>query len=178
MNDSVKLTWTLKEGSSFANYDVYVNGELKGNTKAQSSHLRVWRKEHVLLRLLQRQQQDSQHFQSSFLLKCKKSVKVLSVTNPEGISVEEGTTFKELKLPNKVTVTVTGNLNEEVEVTWAKDNYQTTPGTYTLEGTLTMGENMKNPDDVKASIKVTVTKKGRRAETGKRCRLYSSECSD
>ena len=54
---------------------------------------------------------------------------------------------------------MTGNLNEEVEVTWAKDNYQTTPGTYTLEGTLTMGENMKNPDDVKASIKVTVTKK-------------------
>ena len=31
-DDSVKLTWTLKEGSSFASYDVYVNGELKGNT--------------------------------------------------------------------------------------------------------------------------------------------------
>ena len=84
---------------------------------------------------------------------------VLSVTNPAGISVEEGTAFKDLELPEKVTVTVTGNLNEEVAVTWAKGDYQTTPGTYTLEGTLTMGENMKNPDDVKASIKVTVTKK-------------------
>ena len=31
-DDSVKLTWTLKEGSSFASYDIYVNGELKGNT--------------------------------------------------------------------------------------------------------------------------------------------------
>ena len=31
-DDSVKLTWTLKEGSAFASYDVYVNGELKGNT--------------------------------------------------------------------------------------------------------------------------------------------------
>ena len=84
---------------------------------------------------------------------------VLSVTNPAGISVEEGTAFKDLELPEKVTVTVTGNLNEEVAVTWAKGDYQTTPGTYTLEGTLTMGENMKNPDGVKASIQVTVTKK-------------------
>jgi len=84
---------------------------------------------------------------------------VLSVTNPAGISVEEGTAFKDLELPEKVTVTVTGNLNEEVAVTWAKGDYQTTPGTYTLEGTLTMGENMENPDGVKASIQVTVTKK-------------------
>ena len=29
---SVKLAWTLKEGSSFASYDIYVNGERKGNT--------------------------------------------------------------------------------------------------------------------------------------------------
>ena len=54
---------------------------------------------------------------------------------------------------------MTGNLDQEVEVTWAEGDYQTTPGTYTLEGTLTMGKNMKNPDGVKASIKVTVTKK-------------------
>ena len=50
----------------------------------------------------------------------KNSVKVLSVTNPEGISVEEGTAFKKLELPEKVTVTVTGNLDQEVEVTWQK----------------------------------------------------------
>ena len=53
---------------------------------------------------------------------------------------------------------MTGNLNEEVAVTWAKGDYQTTPGIYTLEA-LTMGENMENPDGVKASIQVTVTKK-------------------
>ncbi len=54
---------------------------------------------------------------------------------------------------------MTGNLNEEAAVTWAKGDYQTTPGTLTLEGTLTMGQNMKNPDGVKASIQVTVAKR-------------------
>ena len=158
-DDSVKLTWTLKEGSSFANYDVYVNGELKGNTKAPEFTLKGLEEGTCVVKIVAKTAAGQSALPKQFSFERKKSVKVLSVTNPEGISVEEGTTFKELKLPNKVTVTVTGNLNEEVEVTWAKDNYQTTPGTYTLEGTLTMGENMKNPDDVKASIKVTVTKK-------------------
>ena len=158
-DDSVKLTWTLKEGSSFANYDVYVNGELKGNTKDPEFTLKGLEEGTCVVKIVAKTAAGQSALPKQFSFEMKKSVKVLSVTNPEGISVKEGTTFKELKLPNKVTVTVTGNLNEEVEVTWAKDNYQTTPGTYTLEGTLTMGENMKNPDDVKASIKVTVTKK-------------------
>ena len=158
-DDSVKLTWTLKEGSSFANYDVYVNGELKGNTKAPEFTLKGLEEGTCVVKIVAKTAAGQSALPKQFSFEMKKSVKVLSVTNPEGISVEEGTAFKELELPNKVTVTVTGNLNKEVEVTWAKDNYQTTPGTYTLEGTLTMGENMKNPDDVKASIKVTVKKK-------------------
>ncbi len=158
-DDSVKLTWTLKEGSSFANYDVYVNGELKGNTKDPEFTLKGLEEGTCVVKIVAKTAAGQSALPKQFSFEMKKSVKVLSVTNPEGISVEEGTTFKELKLPNKVTVTVTGNLNEEVEVTWAEGNYQTTPGTYTLEGTLTMGKNMKNPDGVKASIKVTVTKK-------------------
>ena len=158
-DDSVKLTWTLKEGSSFASYDIYVNGQLKGNTTEKEFTLKDLEDGTYVVKIVAKTAAGQSALPKQFSFEMKKSVKVLSVTNPEGISVEEGTTFKELKLPNKVTVTVTGNLNEEVEVTWAKDNYQTTPGTYTLEGTLTMGENMKNPDDVKASIKVTVTKK-------------------
>ena len=158
-DDSVKLTWTLKEGSSFANYDVYVNGELKGNTKDPEFTLKGLEDGTYVVKIVAKTAAGQSALPKQFSFEMKKSVKVLSVTNPEGISVEEGTAFKELELPNKVTVTVTGNLNKEVEVTWAKDNYQTTPGTYTLEGTLTMGENMKNPDDVKASIKVTVKKK-------------------
>ena len=158
-DDSVKLTWELKEGSTFASYDVYVNGELKGNTTEKEFTLKDLEDGTYVVKIVAKTAAGQSALPKQFSFEMKKSVKVLSVTNPEGISVEEGTAFKKLELPKKVSVTVTGNLNKEVEVTWAKDNYQTTPGTYTLEGTLTMGENMKNPDDVKASIKVTVTKK-------------------
>ena len=158
-DDSVKLTWTLKEGSSFASYDIYVNGQLKGNTTEKEFTLKDLEDGTYVVKIVAKTVAGQSALPKQFSFEMKKSVKVLSVTNPEGISVEEGTAFKKLELPEKVTVTVTGNLDQEVEVTWAEGDYQTTPGTYTLEGTLTMGKNMKNPDGVKASIKVTVTKK-------------------
>ena len=158
-DDSVKLTWELKEGSTFASYDIYVNGELKGNTTEKEFTLKDLEDGTYVVKIVAKTAAGQSALPKQFSFEMKNSVKVLSVTNPEGISVEEGTAFKKLELPEKVTVTVTGNLNEEVEVTWAEGDYQTTPGTYTLEGTLTMGKNMKNPDGVKASIKVTVTKK-------------------
>ena len=158
-DDSVKLTWELKEGSTFASYDIYVNGQLKGNTTEKEFTLKDLEDGTYVVKIVAKTAAGQSALPKQFSFEMKKSVKVLSVTNPEGISVEEGTAFKKLELPKKVTVTVTGNLNKEVEVTWAEGDYQTTPGSYTLEGTLTMGENMKNPNDVKASIKVTVTKK-------------------
>ena len=158
-DDSVKLTWTLKEGSSFASYDIYVNGQLKGNTTEKEFTLKDLEDGTYVVKIVAKTAAGQSALPKQFSFEMKNSVKVLSVTNPEGISVEEGTAFKKLELPEKVTVTVTGNLDQEVEVTWAEGDYQTTPGTYTLEGTLTMGKNMKNPDGVKASIKVTVTKK-------------------
>ena len=158
-DDSVKLTWTLKEGSTFASYEIYVNGQLKGNTTEKEFTLKDLEDGTYVVKIVAKTVAGQSALPKQFSFEMKKSVKVLSVTNPEGISVEEGTAFKKLELPEKVTVTVTGNLDQEVEVTWAEGDYQTTPGTYTLEGTLTMGKNMKNPDGVKASIKVTVTKK-------------------
>ena len=158
-DDSVKLTWTLKEGSTFASYEIYVNGQLKGNTTEKEFTLKDLEDGTYVVKIVAKTAAGQSALPKQFSFEMKKSVKVLSVTNPEGISVEEGTAFKKLELPEKVTVTVTGNLDQEVEVTWAEGDYQTTPGTYTLEGTLTMGKNMKNPDGVKASIKVTVTKK-------------------
>ena len=158
-DDSVKLTWTLKEGSTFASYEIYVNGQLKGNTTEKEFTLKDLEDGTYVVKIVAKTAAGQSALPKQFSFEMKNSVKVLSVTNPEGISVEEGTAFKKLELPEKVTVTVTGNLDQEVEVTWAEGDYQTTPGTYTLEGTLTMGKNMKNPDGVKASIKVTVTKK-------------------
>jgi len=164
-DDSVKLTWTLKKGSSFASYDIYVNGELKGNTTKTEFALSDLNDGTYVVKIVAKTAAGKSVLPKQFSFTIENNgggettKNVLSVTNPAGISVEEGTAFKDLELPEKVTVTVTGNLNEEVAVTWAKGDYQTTPGTYTLEGTLTMGENMENPDGVKASIQVTVTKK-------------------
>ena len=164
-DDSVKLTWTLKEGSSFASYDIYVNGELKGNTTKTEFALSDLNDGTYVVKIVAKTAAGKSVLPKQFSFTIENNgggettKNVLSVTNPAGISVEEGTAFKDLELPEKVTVTVTGNLNEEVAVTWAKGDYQTTPGIYTLEGTLTMGENMENPDGVKASIQVTVTKK-------------------
>lgn len=164
-DNSVKLTWTLKEGSSFASYDVYVNGELKGNTTKSEYTLNDLNDGTYVVKIVAKTATGQSVLPKQFSFTIENNgggettKNVLSVTNPAGISVEEGTAFKDLELPEKVTVTVTGNLNEEAAVTWAKGDYQTTPGTYTLEGTLIMGENMENPDGVKASIQVTVTKK-------------------
>ena len=164
-DDSVKLTWTLKEGSSFASYDIYVNGELKGNTTKTEFALSDLNDGTYVVKIVAKTAAGKSVLPKQFSFTIENNgggettKNVLSVTNPAGISVEEGTAFKDLELPEKVTVTVTGNLNEKVAVTWAKGDYQTTPGIYTLEGTLTMGENMENPDGVKASIQVTVTKK-------------------
>lgn len=164
-DDSVKLTWALKEGSSFASYDVYVNGELKGNTTKTEFTLSDLDDGIYVVKIVAKTAAGKSVLPKQFSFTIENNgggettKNVLSVTNPAGISVEEGTAFKDLELPEKVTVTLTGNLNEKVAVTWAKGDYQTTPGTYTLEGTLTMGENMENPDGVKASIQVTVTKK-------------------
>ena len=164
-DDSVKLTWTLKEGSSFASYDIYVNGELKGNTTKTEFALSDLNDGTYVVKIVAKTAAGKSVLPKQFSFTIENNgggettKNVLSVTNPAGISVEEGTAFKDLELPEKVTVTVTGNLNEEVAVTWEKGDYQTTPGIYTLEGTLTMGENMENPDGVKASIQVTVTKK-------------------
>ena len=156
-DDSVKLTWALNEGS--------VNGELKGNTTKTEFALSDLNDGIYVVKIVAKTAAGKSVLPKQFSFTIENNgggettKNVLSVTNPAGISVEEGTAFKDLELPEKVTVTVTGNLNEKVAVTWAKGDYQTTPGTYTLEGTLTMGENMENPDGVKASIQVTVTKK-------------------
>jgi len=84
---------------------------------------------------------------------------VISVEKPEKVTVEEGTTFEDLKkdLPKIVTVHFGEGEKAEtadVEVTWEKGEYNT------LSGTLgKLPENVTNTKNLKAEIKVEVTKK-------------------
>ena len=91
---------------------------------------------------------------------------VISVEKPEKVTVEEGTTFEDLKkdLPKIVTVHFGEGEKAEtadVEVTWEKGEYKgEAEKTYTLSGTLgKLPENVTNTKNLKAEIKVEVTKK-------------------
>ena len=91
---------------------------------------------------------------------------VISVEKPEKVTVEEGTTFEDLKKDLPKTVTVHFGEGEkaetaDVEVTWEKGEYKgEAEKTYTLSGTLgKLPENVTNTKNLKAEIKVEVTKK-------------------
>ena len=83
---SVKLIWTLKEGSAFASYDVYANGELKGNTKDPEFTLEGLEDGTYVVKIVAKTAAGQSALPKQFSFEMKKSVKVLSVTNPEGIS--------------------------------------------------------------------------------------------
>ena len=91
---------------------------------------------------------------------------VISVEKPEKVTVEEGTTFEDLKKDLPKTVTVHFGEGEkaetaDVEVTWEKGEYKgEAEKTYTLSGTLgKLPENVTNTKNLKAVIEVEVTKK-------------------
>ena len=91
---------------------------------------------------------------------------VTSVEKPEKVTVEEGTTFEDLKKDLPKTVTVHFGEGEkaetaDVEVTWEKGEYKgEAEKTYTLSGTLgKLPENVTNTKNLKAVIEVEVTKK-------------------
>ena len=91
---------------------------------------------------------------------------VTSIDKPEKVTVEEGTTFEDLKKDLPKTVTVHFGEGEkaetaDVEVTWEKGEYKgEAEKTYTLSGTLgKLPENVTNTKNLKAVIEVEVTKK-------------------
>lgn len=91
---------------------------------------------------------------------------VTAIDELEKVTVEEGTTFENLQKDLPKTVTVHFGEGEkadtaEVEVTWEKGDYKgEAEKTYTLSGTLgKLPENVTNTKNLKAEIKVEVTKK-------------------
>ena len=82
---------------------------------------------------------------------------VMDVDNPDDITVEEGTAFEELPLPEEVNVHLDDLSSEFVPVLWQKGDYDESElGTYTLEGELDLPSGIENPDNIKAYINVEV----------------------
>ena len=74
-----------------------------------------------------------------------------------GITVKEGTEFADLGLPERVTAKLDDGTAKELSVKWLEDGYQAdVPGKYTLNGEITVGEDLLNPQNVTASVTVTV----------------------
>ncbi|TVQ86853.1 MAG: T9SS C-terminal target domain-containing protein [Bacteroidetes bacterium] len=83
---------------------------------------------------------------------------IVSVTNPEPISVETGVPFEELPLPDSLSVTLDNNESINLEVIWHEGEYDPdTPDNYLLDGDLVLTEGVANPDNLQAQIEVIVT---------------------
>jgi|GEM_PF-1874781 len=82
---------------------------------------------------------------------------VTDVENPSPISVEVGTGFQDLDLPENVTVIFDDEGTEDLPVTWLEGEYdENTTGTYLIAGELHLTESMENPDNIQASMEVNV----------------------
>ena len=91
---------------------------------------------------------------------------ITSIAQPENITAAYGTAVKDLSLPKTVTVTLEDGTQKELAVTWDTSAYNPKiPQTYTFAGTLTLVPGVSNPDNLKASIQVTLEEKGEKAIT-------------
>jgi len=84
---------------------------------------------------------------------------VVTVTNPEGITVPHGTLFDDIELPNEVHATLDNSDSLNVPVTWTCSAYDgETEGIYTATGTIDVSvfPGIENPDDVEAEMNITV----------------------
>lgn len=104
-------------------------------------------------------------------LKAKMKVVVVadvkSVQNVTAKTVAYGTEFEKLGLQEKVTVTIEGNGARELKVSWNKGSYQADKaGTYTIEGTLVLDDDLSNTQGLTVKVTVTVSEKPAASTSG------------
>ena len=96
---------------------------------------------------------------ASIQVTVKEEVTALTIKSVEALAaltVDYGTAYADLQLPETVKVTLSNDTTADAAITWAEGDYDgETAGTYTLTGTLTV-EGAENPDNLTASIQVTV----------------------
>ncbi len=86
-------------------------------------------------------------------------LEIVSVEAINDITVDFGTPFADLPLPEEVEVNLSDDSTMDVDVDWtgAEQDYDgDTADTYALEGDLVLPEGVINPDDLKAEVNVIV----------------------
>lgn len=82
---------------------------------------------------------------------------IVSVESLAPITVPYGTAFNLLDLPEEVEVTLDNSATRMLDVTWNEGAYDPDePDTYTLEGDLTLDDDLTNTSNLTAEIDVTV----------------------
>ena len=78
----------------------------------------------------------------------------------DDMTVEYGTAFDKLNLPETVTVTLSDNTTADLKVIWSEAGYAADKaGVYTLTGTIDTGDKYTNSKNLTASIQITVKDK-------------------
>ena len=98
-----------------------------------------------------------------------KSVQSVSKT------VNYGTTFNNIELPNAVTATLDDNTTVDLPVNWNSSTYNSTePGQQNITGSLILADNLTNINDVKALAIITVTENTSQEEPKKNIKSIES----
>ena len=158
---SVKLTWKAPKETEIGGYIIYVNGENAATVDTEEytmKNLKAGETYVVKIIAVDKNNNQSLPTQFSFVFSQEEGQKIVGVGTLDSVTVAKGTAFKDLKLPEKVTVTLEKvRLDVELAVKWAEGNYNgDAAGTYTLEGTLQLTDGIQNPKGMKAEIKVIV----------------------
>ena len=91
---------------------------------------------------------------------CDVEVNEVNVSIPEvkDINVIEGTSVKDLSLPKTLDVTIDDSFTTSAAVKWDTGNYKKSPGTYNLNGTVTLLNTTYVSNKFKTSVNVVVDK--------------------
>ncbi|MBR5517760.1 MAG: S-layer homology domain-containing protein [Clostridia bacterium] len=90
----------------------------------------------------------------------KPVLNITAVEEVDSISVYVGTQFEDLKLPEKLDVTLSDGSVVECSIDWAQNAYNPdVVATYILKGKIRKPENVTNTDDIYAKTSVTLSKR-------------------
>lgn len=91
----------------------------------------------------------------------EKTLEIIHVSNIDRKTIEYGTDFSDLNLPNRVEVILEDNSTEELDVDWNKGSYDgQEAGTYKIYGDLILKDKITNPEELSATIEITVQEEG------------------
>ncbi|SDJ01445.1 polymorphic outer membrane protein repeat-containing protein [Pedobacter sp. ok626] len=92
--------------------------------------------------------------------------KITTVQNPAAITVKYGTPMEDIAFPENVNVTYNDQSAGTEGVIWTSETYNAQlPGEYEFKGTVVTADDIDNPDNLVATIKVTVGPKPLEVDT-------------